>query len=96
MNLKITSTSCSRRQKLLLLNKSLDDTWTKILEVMADLAVVAKAYFEMIAQNCLSKLTSSLQLQIVMTVESTFEYTLHESYFNSKNGLEPAMLKVVE
>lgn len=68
----------------------------KIADLLDSLGVMTKADAEAMLESHLTKWTSTVQLQIVKAVESTFKHALRESYYNSKNGLKPIMFKPVE
>lgn len=72
------------------------DTRTEIKYGLFDFDFIPRVYFKAIAGNDHSKLTSSLQLQIVKAVECTSWDLLNGSYFNSYNGLKTSMFQVGE
>lgn len=76
--------------------KSSPDLGSEIDFVLTDIVVVTKAIVDTIVESSPTNCTSTLQLQIVKAVESTFEDTLQKRYFNSNNGRKTAMFNVVE
>lgn len=64
--------------------------------MLADLGIVTKTEVEGIVKTCLTKCTSTLQSQIVKTVESTLEDPIQVSNFSSNNGLKTAMSNAIE
>lgn len=72
------------------------DKRSKVTDLFDYLSVLTRTDVEVIVQNCLTKRTNSLLLQIARAVEFTFEVALQASYFNSKNRLRSAMLQVIE
>lgn len=60
---------------------------------MADIGVVTETDVEHIVKHCLARL---IKLDVVKTVDATFEDALLSGYFDSRNGLKMAMFSVVE
>lgn len=68
----------------------------EIEQTMTDLRVVMKTDFNAIIKNGPTKLTNSLELQIVEAVGSMFEDPSQTSYFHSNNILKSNRFIVVE